>query len=58
MTLPKQSEAVARTAGKLTHVKPEGIMPADCCGPGKCCVGACLPLVGCAGICVPNLGQC
>ena len=58
MTLPKQIEAISRTTTKSERPKPVGVAPSDCCGPGKCCVGACLPFVGCAGACVPNLGQC
>ena len=57
MKFPNQSRPVARqkSAGKDASA---GVLPSDCCGPGKCCLGACLPFVGCAGVCVPNLGQC
>jgi hypothetical protein len=66
MTLPNQHAPVERLASGVqtgavnsAGTKPEGIMPSDCCGPGRCCVGACLPFgLGCAGVCVPNIGQC
>jgi hypothetical protein len=57
MKLPNQTTPVVRTLS-LTGAMLQGVMPSDCCGSGKCCVGACLPFVGCAGICVPNIGQC
>jgi hypothetical protein len=59
MNLPTQSAPVARIAVKPDVTPSAGIAPSDCCGAGKCCVGACLPFgAGCAGICVPNIGQC
>jgi len=59
MKIPTQTKSVDRRIA-ATRISPDakGILPSDCCGAGKCCVGACLPFVGCAGICVPNLGQC
>ncbi len=63
MRMPRQEKSVNRqmsaTVRDATTISPnKGIRPSDCCGDGKCCVGACLPFVGCAGLCVPNIGQC
>lgn len=58
MKLPSQAKPVARHAG-LGRDDSATIAPSDCCGAGRCCVGACLPFGGgCAGACVPNIGQC
>lgn len=58
MKLPIQANPVAR-AGNRSRDETAGIAPSDCCGAGRCCVGACLPFGGgCAGVCVPNIGQC
>lgn len=57
MKSPVQSKPVERNA-VLAEQKNNGVTQSDCCGTGKCCVGACLPWVGCAGVCVPNIGQC
>lgn len=54
----------ARPVERLSAFPPQGnsgnnrVVQSDCCGAGKCCVGACVPFVGCAGVCVPNIGQC
>jgi len=58
MRLPFPSSPVARGNARSPD-RSAALAPADCCGAGKCCVGACLPFGGgCAGICVPNIGQC
>jgi hypothetical protein len=57
MKFPTQARPVARHMSKARD-QTAGIAPSDCCGPGKCCVGACLPFAGCAGVCVQNIGQC
>jgi hypothetical protein len=57
MRNPLQSKPVDRHtfAGAIALT----LTQSDCCGPGKCCAGACIPFVKkCAGICVPNIGQC
>ncbi|WP_293380988.1 hypothetical protein [Phenylobacterium sp.] len=58
MKLPSQARPVARNLAPSAAVNQPGVGPSDCCGSGKCCVGACLPFIGCAGACVPNIGQC
>lgn len=58
MKLPTQAKPVTRQTSKSADLGG-GLMPSDCCGAGRCCVGACLPFGGgCAGVCVPNIGQC
>ncbi|MDN2581920.1 hypothetical protein [Aquibium sp. ELW1220] len=58
MRLPTLSTPAARGHSKGID-RSAALVPSDCCGAGKCCVGACLPFGGgCAGICVPNIGQC
>lgn len=58
MRLPSLSSPVARGRAKALD-RSAMLTPSDCCGAGKCCVGACLPFgLGCGGICVPNIGQC
>lgn len=56
MKFPSQAKPVARFASRA-DAGAGGIRPSDCCGPGKCCIGACL-FGSCAGYCVPNIGQC
>jgi hypothetical protein len=56
MKSPIQSKPVERNS--IIAQQKNGVTQSDCCGSGKCCVGACLPWVGCAGVCVPNIGQC
>ena len=56
MKSPIQSKPVERNS--IAAQQKNGVTQSDCCGSGKCCVGACLPFVGCAGVCVPNIGQC
>jgi hypothetical protein len=59
MFLPKQAMPAIRTDKPQAPEKPQGVSPSDCCGSGKCCVGACIPFINqCAGVCVPNIGQC
>jgi hypothetical protein len=55
MMLPLQARPVARRSTRQTF--SGGVTPSDCCGDGKCCIGACL-FGSCAGYCVPNFGQC
>ncbi|WP_187969687.1 hypothetical protein [Aquibium microcysteis] len=58
MRLPTMSLPVARGHARSPD-RSAVLAPSDCCGAGRCCVGACLPFGGgCAGICVPNIGQC
>lgn len=58
MKFPMQAKPVAR-GSSLSRDESSRIAASDCCGAGRCCVGACLPFGGgCAGICVPNIGQC
>lgn len=58
MRMPLQSRPADRKA-RMSAVSENGLTQSDCCGPGQCCVGACIPFVGkCAGVCVPNIGQC
>ncbi|MEP9386554.1 hypothetical protein [Mesorhizobium sp. KR9-304] len=58
MKLPSQAKPVARQLSKALD-RSAALSPSDCCGAGRCCVGACLPFGGgCAGVCVPNIGQC
>ena len=56
MKFPTQAKPVAR-AGNRSRDESAGVGASDCCGAGKCCVGACV-FGNCAGACVPNLGQC
>ncbi|MBS9475624.1 hypothetical protein [Ancylobacter radicis] len=56
MRLPSQSLPVARHTTAARDLSA-GLQPSDCCGPGKCCVGACL-FGNCVGACIPNIGQC
>lgn len=58
MKFASQAAPVSRQSSKALD-RSATLTPSDCCGAGKCCVGACLPFGGgCAGICVPNIGQC
>ena len=57
MKSPVQARPVERRSLSARGAS-KGVTQSDCCGSGKCCVGACLPFVGCAGVCVPNIGQC
>lgn len=57
MRSPIQAKPVER-ALKTAERSDRGLTQSDCCGAGKCCVGACVPFVGCVGACVPNIGQC
>ena len=41
MKLPTQSKPIARQQSQ-TRNEATGIVPSDCCGPGKCCAGPCL----------------
>jgi hypothetical protein len=59
MKMPVQAKPVDRQASFARRNEDSGLTQSDCCGSGKCCVGACLPFgLGCAGVCVPNIGQC
>lgn|GEM_PF-6293158 len=57
MRLPIQAKPLLRR--NVRAVSEAGASQSDCCGPGRCCLGACIPFTGqCAGVCVPNIGQC
>jgi len=56
MKSPIQAKPVERAA-RPTQRNENGVTQSDCCGSGKCCVGACL-FGSCLGYCVPNIGQC
>jgi len=56
MKSPVQAKPVDRSL-KSAQRSDNGLTQSDCCGAGKCCVGACV-FGYCAGVCVPNLGQC
>jgi len=55
MKSPIQAKPVER--GLTSAQQKNGLKQSDCCGSGKCCVGACL-FGSCLGYCVPNIGQC
>lgn len=58
MKSPIQARPIARRS-TAAILQSSGVHQSDCCGAGKCCVGACIPILNeCAGICVPNIGQC
>lgn len=58
MRFPSQAKPVARQMSKALD-RSATLAASDCCGPGSCCVGGCIPFINkCAGICVPNIGQC
>jgi len=56
MKFPTQARPVARAFSQAKDTSAS-VVPSDCCGAGKCCLGACL-FGNCAGVCVPNIGQC
>jgi hypothetical protein len=56
MRFPSQAKPVARQMSKALD-RSATLAASDCCGAGKCCIGACL-FGNCAGVCVPNIGQC
>jgi hypothetical protein len=58
MRMPTQAKPADRKV-RRSGVVENGLTQSDCCGDGKCCIGACIPILGkCAGVCVPNIGQC
>ena len=56
MKSPVQAKPVERNAKSAQHAT-KGVTQSDCCGSGKCCVGACV-FGTCLGACIPNIGQC
>ena len=58
MRTPNLARPVRRMSASAS-LPSHGVRQSDCCGSGKCCVGACIPFLNkCAGVCVPNIGQC